>query len=173
MLDFLGNLKWTHYCGGLRAADAGHDVVIMGWVARRRDLGNLLFLDVRDRSGIVQVVFNKETQPEAHAKAEQEVLYSRMENSPNEDSRHFALEGTSEHGLIEQQVQKLSGMGDAMSDAWAAEFKVLEDLIDHHVDEEEDTGFGCARDDFETEELEAMRDEFQRRKQGLMLSAHD
>ena len=43
----------------------------MGWVHRRRDLGNLLFLDVRDRSGIVQAVFNKETQPEAHAKAEQ------------------------------------------------------------------------------------------------------
>src|SRR5437667_10081912 len=43
----------------------------MGWVHRRRDLGNLLFLDVRDRSGIVQVVFNKETQSEAHAKAEQ------------------------------------------------------------------------------------------------------
>src|ERR1700752_5027799 len=43
----------------------------MGWGALRRDLGNLLFLDVRDRAGIVQVVFNKETQPEAHAKAEQ------------------------------------------------------------------------------------------------------
>src|SRR6201981_1131205 len=42
----------------------------MGWVHRRRDLGNLLFLDVRDRSGIVQVLFNKETQPEAHARAE-------------------------------------------------------------------------------------------------------
>jgi len=71
VLDFLGNLKRTHYCGALRASDAGRDATVMGWVHRRRDLGNLLFLDVRDRTGIVQVVFNKETQPEAHAKAEQ------------------------------------------------------------------------------------------------------
>jgi aspartyl-tRNA synthetase len=71
LLDFLGNLKRTHYCGELRAKDEGRDAIIMGWVARRRDLGNLFFLDVRDRSGIVQVVFNKETQPAAHAKAEQ------------------------------------------------------------------------------------------------------
>jgi aspartyl-tRNA synthetase len=71
VLDFLGDLKRTHYCGALRASDAGRDATIMGWVHRRRDLGNLLFLDVRDRTGIVQVVFNRETQPEAHAKAEQ------------------------------------------------------------------------------------------------------
>jgi aspartyl-tRNA synthetase len=71
LLDFLGNLKRTHYCGALRASDAGKDALVMGWVARRRDLGNLLFLDVRDRTGIVQVVFNKETEPAAHAKAEQ------------------------------------------------------------------------------------------------------
>ena len=71
LLDFLGNLKRTHYCGALRVSDAGKPAVVLGWVARRRDLGNLLFLDVRDRTGIVQVVFNKETQPEAHAKAEQ------------------------------------------------------------------------------------------------------
>jgi aspartyl-tRNA synthetase len=70
LLDFLGNLKRTHYCGALRATDAGKEAVVLGWVAKRRDLGNLLFLDVRDRTGIVQVVFNKETQPEAHAKAE-------------------------------------------------------------------------------------------------------
>jgi aspartyl-tRNA synthetase len=70
VLDFLGNLKRTHYCGALRASDAGDRAVVLGWVARRRDLGNLLFLDVRDRTGIVQVVFNKETQPEAHGKAE-------------------------------------------------------------------------------------------------------
>src|SRR6201995_2935365 len=70
LLDFLGNLSRTNYCGNLRASDANKDAVVMGWVARRRDLGNLLFLDVRDRTGIVQVVFNKETQPEAHGKAE-------------------------------------------------------------------------------------------------------
>jgi len=78
VLDFLGNLKRTHYCGELRAKDeeqygpqGPRDAVVMGWVAGRRDLGNLLFLDVRDRTGLVQVVFNKETQPAAHAKAEQ------------------------------------------------------------------------------------------------------
>jgi aspartyl-tRNA synthetase len=71
VLDFLGDLKRTHYCGALRASDAGRDATIMGWVHGRRDLGNLLFLDVRDRTGIVQVVFNRETQPQAHAKAEQ------------------------------------------------------------------------------------------------------
>jgi aspartyl-tRNA synthetase len=71
VLDFLGNLKRTHYCGELRAKDDGREALVMGWVARRRDLGNLLFLDVRDRTGIVQVVFNKETQPAAHGKAEQ------------------------------------------------------------------------------------------------------
>jgi aspartyl-tRNA synthetase len=70
LLDSLGNLTRTNYCGELRAKDARRGVIVMGWVARRRDLGNLLFLDVRDRSGIVQVVFNKETHPEAHAKAE-------------------------------------------------------------------------------------------------------
>jgi len=71
LLDFLGNLQRTHYCGALRASDEGRDAIVMGWVSGRRDLGNLLFLDIRDRTGIVQVVFNKESQPAAHVKAEQ------------------------------------------------------------------------------------------------------
>ncbi|MGC2506407.1 MAG: aspartate--tRNA ligase [Candidatus Acidiferrales bacterium] len=70
MLDSLGNLKRTHYCGALRASDADEDVVLMGWVHRRRDLGQLIFIDLRDRAGIAQIVFNKELHPEAHAKAE-------------------------------------------------------------------------------------------------------
>jgi aspartyl-tRNA synthetase len=71
MLDSLGNLKRTHYCGALRANDAGAEVVIMGWVHRRRDLGQLIFIDLRDREGIAQIVVNKEDHPHIHAKAEQ------------------------------------------------------------------------------------------------------
>src|SRR5579872_5052928 len=70
LLDTLGNLKRTNYCGALRASDADKDVVLMGWVHRRRDLGQLIFIDLRDRAGIAQIVFNKELDPEAHAKAE-------------------------------------------------------------------------------------------------------
>ncbi len=69
-LDFLGTLQRTHRCGDLRAANAGERVVVMGWVNRRRDHGDLIFLDLRDRSGIVQVVLDKQLSPEAHAKAE-------------------------------------------------------------------------------------------------------
>jgi aspartyl-tRNA synthetase len=71
VLDFLGKLERTHYCGDLRAAHAGQQVVLMGWVNRRRDHGNLIFLDLRDRSGIAQVVLDKELTPEGHAKGEQ------------------------------------------------------------------------------------------------------
>ena len=71
MLDFLGNLERTHMCGELRAANTGQHVVLMGWVNRRRDHGNLIFLDVRDRSGIAQVVLDKELTPEGHLKGEQ------------------------------------------------------------------------------------------------------
>ena len=71
MLDFLGNLERTHLCGELRAANAGQDVVLMGWVNRRRDHGNLIFLDLRDRSGIAQIVLDKELTPDGHLKGEQ------------------------------------------------------------------------------------------------------
>jgi aspartyl-tRNA synthetase len=71
LLDFLGDLQRTHRCGDPRASDSGQRVVLMGWVNRRRDLGNLIFVDVRDRSGVTQVVFNKERDPAIHEKASQ------------------------------------------------------------------------------------------------------
>jgi aspartyl-tRNA synthetase len=69
MLDHLGNLQRTHSCGALRTSDVGTSVTLMGWCARRRDFGELTFIDLRDRDGITQVVLNSNDAPEAHAKA--------------------------------------------------------------------------------------------------------
>ena len=69
MLDFLGDLRRTHQCGALRASDAGKHAVLMGWVNRRRDFGNLVFIDVRDRTGVTQIVCDKERNPALHEKA--------------------------------------------------------------------------------------------------------
>ena len=70
MLDFLGNLQRTHMCSALRASDAGSKVVLMGWVNRRRDLGSLIFIDLRDRTGITQIVITADAGAELHKKAE-------------------------------------------------------------------------------------------------------
>tara|TARA_B100000678_G_scaffold291007_1_gene305783 strand:- start:421 stop:2196 length:1776 start_codon:yes stop_codon:yes gene_type:complete len=60
MTDYLGELVRTHTCGALRESDVGHDAVLLGWVARVRDLGSLIFIDVRDRFGTTQVVVRED-----------------------------------------------------------------------------------------------------------------
>lgn len=60
-MDFMTGLKRTNYCGDLRATDIGKEVVVAGWVAKQRDLGALIFIDLRDRTGVVQLAFDEKT----------------------------------------------------------------------------------------------------------------
>jgi aspartyl-tRNA synthetase len=64
------DLARTHYCGALRPAQVGETVTLMGWADTRRDLGGVVFIDLRDREGLCQVVARPEVSPEAHAKAD-------------------------------------------------------------------------------------------------------
>jgi aspartyl-tRNA synthetase len=70
-LDFLGDLRRTHSCGQLRTNDAGKKALLMGWVHRRRDLGGVLFVHLRDRDGITQLVFDASDNPETHQRAQE------------------------------------------------------------------------------------------------------
>jgi len=67
--DTLGDMRRSHHCNALGAADIGAQVVLMGWVQRRRDHGGVIFVDLRDREGITQVVFNPDRDAAVHEKA--------------------------------------------------------------------------------------------------------
>jgi hemerythrin-like domain-containing protein len=121
-------------------------------------------MDSRDGDERVRLFDEMKSRLLPHLQAEQEVLYQRLETGKSEEAREFGVEGASEHEIIERQVAKMTRLRDPASDEWTAELKVLQDLIEHHVDEEETTGFSCAREEFDKQELQAMAEKFQIRK---------
>src|SRR5215210_7310466 len=131
MLDNLGNLERTHSCGDLRPADIGKEVVLMGWVAKRRDFGELTFVDLRDRAGITQVVFNAEDAPEAHARAKElrgeyviavtGTVVARAENTRNPKLATGDVEVHARQVLILNDARTPPFQLDASPDALASE----------------------------------------------------
>jgi hemerythrin superfamily protein len=107
----------------------------------------------------------------AHSQAEQNVLYKKMEKSDDEKARMFALEGDNEHQIVEQQLEQMAKARNKASEQWTAQLTVLRELVNHHVKEEESTGFSCARSEFDGEQLEKMGQQFQRQKEKLMAEA--
>ncbi len=102
----------TRYCGDLRKGDSGQEVLLAGWVHRRRDHGRLIFVDLRDTSGLVQVVFNPKTAPEAHAVAEQlrneYVLHVRGTVSPRPAGTENAALPSGEVEVVAQEAEILN-----------------------------------------------------------------
>lgn len=131
MLDNIGNLERTHSCGDLRAGNIGKQVVLMGWVAKRRDFGELTFIDLRDRAGITQVVFNAEDAPEAHARAKDlrgeyviavtGTVVSRAENTRNPKLATGDVEVHAEQVLVLNDARTPPFQLDAGPDALASE----------------------------------------------------
>lgn len=114
MLDSLGTLERTHSCGALRAADIGKHVVLMGWVAKKRDFGELTFIDLRDREGLTQIVVSSDDTPEAHNKAKELrgefVIAVKGEVTPRAEGTVNAKLGT---GEIEIHASEILILNDA------------------------------------------------------------
>ena len=107
-IDSLGDWKRTHDCGTLRSKDVGQEAVLMGWVNSRRDLGNLIFIDLRDRDGLTQIVFDPQVDQESHEKARilrnEWVLAAKGKISPREEGQENLNLPT---GAIELKVNQI------------------------------------------------------------------
>jgi aspartyl-tRNA synthetase len=114
MLDTLGTIERTHTCGELREADAGKQVVLMGWVAKKRDFGVFTFIDLRDREGVTQIVVSSEDAPDAHARAKnlrgEFVIAVKGEVVPRAEGTHNKKLAT---GDIEVKVSEILILNDA------------------------------------------------------------
>lgn len=126
MTDLLEGMRRTHHCCELSADDMDKEVVLMGWVQRRRDHGGVIFIDLRDREGITQVVFNPEVESQVHAKAHilrsEFVIAARGKVSARPDGM---INKNLKTGEIEVMVSELKILNQAETPAF-----LIEDRID-------------------------------------------
>lgn len=112
MTDLLGDMRRTHTCGQLRKTDVDTQIVLMGWVQRRRDHGGVIFIDFRDKEGITQIVFNPEVNPAVHDKAQsirsEYVLGIRGRVVPRPDDMVNTKMATGEIEIIVDELRILS-----------------------------------------------------------------
>ena len=105
-------MKRTHSCGALRAKDAGQKVILAGWVAGRRDHGGVIFIDLRDREGLTQVVFNPSLAAEiaamAHTLRAEFVVRIEGEVSPRPEGTKNAALATGEVEILAEKLEILN-----------------------------------------------------------------
>ncbi len=104
----------------------------------------------------------------AHSKAEEEMFYPLLRESDEEEARTDSIESYVEHGIVEQLLQELDGLKDTESEEWTARCKVLNDLVSHHVKEEESTIFKDARKVLGNARLKELLPEFEATKEKHM-----
>ena len=138
-IDSLGDWRRTHDCGSLRSQDVGQEAVLMGWVNSRRDLGNLIFIDLRDREGLTQIVFDPQVGDESHKRAHilrnewvlavKGEVSPRLEGQENPDLPTGAIELKVTHLKILNETEvppyQVDGMVDA-SETLRLKYRYLE-----------------------------------------------
>ena len=107
----------------------------------------------------------------AHAKAEQKILYRKLEKSEDGRARKFAFEGEVEHEVVETQLQELARARNKESEQWTARLTFLQEAVEKHVEEEESTGFSCAHEVFDSDELLRLGEQFRREKEKTLAAA--
>ena len=154
------------------------------WLGMAEGILQDLHQDHEEVSGLIEQCLKTEASAErnqifkeimsmliAHSEAEQQVLYKKMQKSDDEKARSFVFEGMNEHQIVEQQLQQMARARNKASEQWTAQLTVLRELVNHHVREEESTGFTCARREFDKEQLEKFGEQFRRQKEKLIAEA--
>ena len=107
----------------------------------------------------------------SHSKAEEKIVYARLKKEKDEETRESGIEGEIEHGLVDQLLQIMTRSRSKGSTRWEAYLKVIKDLLEHHIKEEESTVFTQLGEHFDTAALQKMGEEMEQEESKMMKAA--